>query len=161
MTHTKTNIIQSNEYYPFGLQTSRSWTRENNKNNFLYNEGSELNTSSGWYETFFRGYDPALGRFMQIDPLATASASWSSYHYGKNDPVNFNDPQGDRDRPTRDERNPVWVEGGAMSPGYGYPGYSGPSPSDWVSQVQSLASGSMNYESFIQWSLAENGTKSG
>src|SRR5688572_31953718 len=70
VTHTKTNVIQYNEYYPFGLQASTSWTRENNKNDFLYNAGSELNTNSGWYETFFRGYDATLGRFMQVDPLA-------------------------------------------------------------------------------------------
>src|SRR6185369_16537199 len=28
VTHTKTNILQYNEYYPFGLQASTSWTRE-------------------------------------------------------------------------------------------------------------------------------------
>ncbi|WP_254166293.1 hypothetical protein [Chryseosolibacter histidini] len=49
ITHTPTNIIQYNEYYPFGLQVATSWTRENNKNDYLYNEGSELNATSGWY----------------------------------------------------------------------------------------------------------------
>ena len=52
VTHTKTNIVQYNEYYPFGLRTSTSWTREDSKNDFLYNAGSELNATSGWYETF-------------------------------------------------------------------------------------------------------------
>jgi RHS repeat-associated protein len=70
VTQTKSNVIQYNEYYPFGLQTSTSWTRDNSKNDFLYNAGSELNASSGWYETMFRGYDPAIGRFLQVDPLA-------------------------------------------------------------------------------------------
>jgi hypothetical protein len=28
ITHTPSNVIQYNEYYPFGLQTSASWTRE-------------------------------------------------------------------------------------------------------------------------------------
>lgn len=94
VTHTKTNVIQYNEYYPFGLQASTSWTRENNRNDYLYNQGNELNQNSGWYETFFRGYDPTLGRFLQVDPLATMYASYSGYNYALNDPVLMNDPAG-------------------------------------------------------------------
>jgi hypothetical protein len=41
VTHTKSNLIQGNEYYPYGLQTATSWTRESNVgNNFLYNGGT-------------------------------------------------------------------------------------------------------------------------
>jgi len=94
MTYTPTNVIQYNEYYPFGLQTSTSWTRTSSKNNFLYNDGSELNSNSGWYETFFRGYDAALGRFHQTDPLASSFASHSPYHYAYNNPISTNDPMG-------------------------------------------------------------------
>jgi RHS repeat-associated protein len=95
IAHTKTNVIQYNEYYPFGLQASTSWTRENaTENNFLYNEGSELNKTSGWYETMFRNYDPAIGRFTGIDPKATKYASISGYHYSGNNPIMFSDPTG-------------------------------------------------------------------
>ncbi|MBX2966555.1 MAG: hypothetical protein KF845_10445 [Cyclobacteriaceae bacterium] len=39
VTHTKSNVIQYNEYYPFGLQTNTNWTRENTYGNaYLYNE---------------------------------------------------------------------------------------------------------------------------
>lgn len=95
VTHTKGNILQYNEYYPFGLQTNSSWTREGNKNDFLYNAGNELNATSGWYETFFRGYDATLGKFLQTDPKADKYGSWSPYNYGFNDPVYWNDPYGD------------------------------------------------------------------
>jgi RHS repeat-associated protein len=95
VTHTPTNVIQYNEYYPFGLQTSNSWTREDQSNNFLYNAGNELNENSGWYETFFRGYDPTLGRFNQVDPMAFVASSHTPYNYGYNDPVYYNDPNGD------------------------------------------------------------------
>jgi len=61
----------------------------------LYNGGSELNQNSGWYETFFRGYDPTLGRFNQVDPLAHASSSHTPYNFAFNDPVVYNDPNGD------------------------------------------------------------------
>lgn len=68
ITHTPTNVIKYNEYYPFGLQTSTSWTRENTKdNNYLYNAANEINKTSGWYEMCYRGYDPAIGRMLQVD----------------------------------------------------------------------------------------------
>lgn len=94
MTYTPTNIVQYNEYYPFGLQASTSWTRESNTNNFLYNEGSELNAEAGWYETMFRGYDASLGRFMQVDPLAHLTHAMSSYQYADGSPILLNDPLG-------------------------------------------------------------------
>ncbi len=74
ITHTPTNVVQYNDYYPFGLQTSSSWTRENTENNYLYNDANELNPMTGWYETFYRGYDPALGRFQQVDPKSKSTA---------------------------------------------------------------------------------------
>lgn len=95
VTHTKTNVIQYNEYYSFGLQTSTSWTRDNAKdNNFLYNAANELNKTSGWYEMFYRGYDPAIGRMLQVDPYATMYASHTTYNYAVNNPVMVNDPSG-------------------------------------------------------------------
>jgi RHS repeat-associated protein len=92
--HTKTNVIQYNEYYPFGLSASTSWLRENNSNNFLYNESSELNRTTGWYDLPFRNYDAALGRFMQVDVLALRFPSLSMYNYALNNPVSYNDPTG-------------------------------------------------------------------
>ena len=94
ITHTKTPVLQYNEYYPFGLQTANSWTREGTTNDFLYNAGTELNATSGYYETPFRSYDAALGRFMQVDALAPSYGSQTPYNYANNDPVYFSDPTG-------------------------------------------------------------------
>jgi RHS repeat-associated protein len=70
MTHTKSNVIQYNEYYPFGLQTANSWTREGAVDNkFLYNGGTELNSTTQLYDLFYRNYDPVLGRMNQVDPV--------------------------------------------------------------------------------------------
>jgi RHS repeat-associated protein len=86
---------KSYKYYPFGMQTANSWTRENTTgNNYLYNAGAELNQTANIYETFFRGYDPALGRMMQIDPKASKYSSLTPYNYAFNDPVYWNDPFG-------------------------------------------------------------------
>ena len=60
VTQTPSNVIQYNEYYPFGLQTANSWTRDNSSNNFLANGGTELNTTTGLYDLHYRNYDAAL-----------------------------------------------------------------------------------------------------
>jgi RHS repeat-associated protein len=87
--------VQYNEYYPFGMQTASSWTRENAvKNDFLYNGGTELNTTSGLYDLHFRNYDPVLGRMWGVDPAAAKYSSVSPYNYAFNDPVGLNDPSG-------------------------------------------------------------------
>lgn len=95
MTLTKGNVIQYNEYYPFGLQTANSWTRENTTgNNFLGNGGTELNQTSQLYDLDYRNYDPVLGRMNGVDPMATKYASVSPYNFAFNDPVTLNDPSG-------------------------------------------------------------------
>jgi RHS repeat-associated protein len=85
-----------NEYYPFGLQTANSWTRENTTgNNFLANGGTELNTTTGLMDLHYRNYDPALGRMNQVDPVASKYASQTPYNYAFNAPTVMNDPMGD------------------------------------------------------------------
>jgi tRNA A-37 threonylcarbamoyl transferase component Bud32 len=70
MTLTKSNIIQYNEYYPFGLPTANSWTREGAVDNrFLNNGGTELNSTTQVYDLFYRNYNPVLGRMNQVDPV--------------------------------------------------------------------------------------------
>ena len=95
VTHTKNNLIQYNEYYPFGMQTATSWTRENNTgNNFLANGGTELNSTSSLYDLQYRNYDPILGRMNQVDPKAAKYGSQTPYNFAFNDPVYWNDPMG-------------------------------------------------------------------
>jgi RHS repeat-associated protein len=95
VTYKKSQVVQSNTYYAFGMQTSESWTRTDTQpNKYLYNGGSELNNVTGNYEMFFREYDPALGRMNAIDPMASKYASLTPYNYSFNDPVTFNDPSG-------------------------------------------------------------------
>jgi RHS repeat-associated protein len=95
MTHTMGNVIQYNEYYPFGLQTANSWTRENTTgNNFLGNGGTEMNATSSLYDLAFRNYDPVLCRMNAVDPMASKYASLTPYNFSFNDPMTFNDPSG-------------------------------------------------------------------
>jgi RHS repeat-associated protein len=95
VTHTKSRIVKYNEYYPFGLQTANSWTREGAVDNkFLNNGGTELNPTTGWYDLAFRNYDPVLGRMHGVDPMASKYASLTPYNYSFNNPVSFTDPNG-------------------------------------------------------------------
>ena len=56
----------------------------------------ELNEELGleWYDFNARNYDPALGRWMNIDPLADSYHSWSPYNFVYNSPLKFIDPTG-------------------------------------------------------------------
>ena len=47
-----------------------------------------------WLDFSARNYDPALGRWMNIDPLADAQYEYSPYHYTYNNPILYNDPTG-------------------------------------------------------------------
>jgi RHS repeat-associated protein len=84
------------DYYPFGL-TFNSYKRENSvQNKHLFNGGSELQTdlNLGWYSTLFRIYDPAIGRFLQIDPLTDFFSGITPYNFAENNPVLYGDPSG-------------------------------------------------------------------
>ena len=95
VTLNETNIVQKNSYYPFGLQHDNSWSRAGRENKYQFNAASELNEETGNYETYFRQYDPAIGRFMGIDILASSFSSLTPYQFANNDPIYYNDPNGD------------------------------------------------------------------
>ena len=59
----------------------------------MYN-GKELQEETGWYDYHARKYDPALGRWHAIDPMAHMYYSFSPYNYTLNNPVLFVDPDG-------------------------------------------------------------------
>ncbi|GAB5398558.1 MAG: hypothetical protein Aureis2KO_01430 [Aureisphaera sp.] len=93
-------IIEESNYYPFGLEQKGYNTTISSNGNTLaqkykYN-GKELNEELGmeWYDFGARNYDPALGRWMNIDPLAEQMRRHSPYNYAFNNPIYFLDPDG-------------------------------------------------------------------
>jgi RHS repeat-associated protein len=94
--HVKGAIVQTDDYYPFGL-TYNSYSRESSMpNRYLFNKGSEFQTdlSINLYFTPFRLYDPAIGRFTQIDPMADFFTGINPYSFAFDNPILFGDPDG-------------------------------------------------------------------
>lgn len=93
-------IRQENSYYAFGLVMPNSVVNTPTQpNRQLYNGGSEWQNDYGnlpdYYQTFYRNYDAALGRFVAVDPMAESAESLTTYNYSGNNPIMFNDPLGD------------------------------------------------------------------
>ncbi|WP_407518022.1 RHS repeat domain-containing protein, partial [Elizabethkingia anophelis] len=87
-------IIEENNYYPFGLkhQGYNSSSLANNAYQYKYN-GKELQ-ETGMYDYGARMYMPELGRWGVVDPLAEKMRRHSPYNYAFNNPIRFIDPDG-------------------------------------------------------------------
>ena len=98
--NSSTEIIEESNYYPFGLRHKGyndviSANGNSLAQKFKYN-GKELNDelSLDWYHFGARNYDAALGRWMNLDPLAEKMRRHSPYNYAFNNPLRYIDPDG-------------------------------------------------------------------
>src|SRR5690606_961675 len=100
MVEPASEILEENNYYPFGLKhqgyndianSCRSEEAEAYK--FLnkeYEDSFALNVT----ETDYRHYDSALGRFNVMDALSELAYDFAPYRYGFNNPVFWSDASG-------------------------------------------------------------------
>lgn len=148
VTHTKTNVIQYNEFYNHGSPNANSWTRQNaTGNNFLGNGGTELNSTSQLYDLDYRNYDPVLGRMNGVDPMASKYSSLSPYNFAFNDPVYWTDVSGADPNPGEPDfvKRPnlgYYIEGNNLNKVY-----RGGSMTNMFEQGWSVGSGSLSYGS--------------
>ncbi|RKS97292.1 DUF6443 domain-containing protein [Chryseobacterium defluvii] len=90
-------VVDSNDYYPFGMSFIRNAEEESyfgagSYKNYKYN-GKELQ-ETGMYDYGARFYMPDIGRWGVMDPLAEMMRRHSPYNYVFNNPINFVDPDG-------------------------------------------------------------------
>ena len=56
--------------------------------------GQVFDGQAGLHYNYFRDFDPAVGRYIESDPIGLAGGSYSTYAYAGNLPVLFVDPSG-------------------------------------------------------------------
>jgi RHS repeat-associated protein len=90
-------VLEEAHYYPFGLAMEGPWMNDAAALDTRYKfNGIEriqdfgLNVDMAMY----RAYDPAIGRWWQIDPMAAMAPEQTPYRFGFNNPMNFSDPFG-------------------------------------------------------------------
>ncbi|MEZ4909184.1 MAG: RHS repeat-associated core domain-containing protein [Saprospiraceae bacterium] len=84
--------IQHIEYTAFG-ETFADWRTKTYDTPYRFT-GKEQDSETGLYYYGARYYDPRLGRFLSVDPLAEKYGAWSPYAYTFDNPMKFNDPTG-------------------------------------------------------------------
>ena len=80
-------IVEEKNYYPFGLE-HKGYNNDVNgtENNYQTYQGQEISKELGYnmLEFKYRHYDPAIARFVAIDPLADTYVYNSTYAFQEN-----------------------------------------------------------------------------
>ncbi len=103
-----TEIVEESNYYPFGLKHKGYNFNVSSLGNGVAQRwkfgGKEYQDELdlAWYDVSARNYDPALGRWMNLDPLAEQMRRHSPYNYAFDNPIYFMDPDGMMPCPTGD-----------------------------------------------------------
>jgi RHS repeat-associated protein len=89
VTDASGGLADQESFFPYGRTSDRRADLE--RPGFL---DADRDPTTGLYLTGPRAYDPAVGRFLQPDPLATDQPDWSPYAYGLASPMRFTDASG-------------------------------------------------------------------
>ncbi len=91
LTDAKGEITQFVAYMPFG----ESFMEQHGKYDSPYKfNGKEMDSETGLCYYGARFYDPAIARWMSVDPLAEKGRRWSPYVYCFDNPIRLIDPDG-------------------------------------------------------------------
>jgi RHS repeat-associated protein len=89
LTNAGQAVVWDASYQPFGQTT----LLVNTITQPLRFPGQYFDAETGLHQNWHRDYDPALGRYLQSDPIGLAGGL-STYAYSGSNPVNFVDPTG-------------------------------------------------------------------
>jgi RHS repeat-associated protein len=95
VTHTKNPVIETSDYYPFGL-VFNNYARENSVPNRKKFQGQEHIDDLGlnWDSFKWRNYQPEIGRFFNVDPLAEKYVHNGTYAFAENKVITFRELEG-------------------------------------------------------------------
>ncbi|MBW1705761.1 MAG: hypothetical protein JRJ86_11430 [Deltaproteobacteria bacterium] len=95
VTDVRGRAVSSCEYTPFGKPL---YEKSEALSDGVIFAGRPYDSDIGCYYMRARFYSPTLKRFLTRDPmegLSTMPLTWHPYLYAMNNPVNFNDPEGE------------------------------------------------------------------
>ncbi|MEO1253298.1 MAG: DUF6443 domain-containing protein [Bacteroidota bacterium] len=80
----KTNVVSTQDYYPFGLQFNEYKRTASIKNFMNTFQDQEYEEETGWVKFKWRNHQPDIGRFFNVDPLAEDYYYNSPYAFSEN-----------------------------------------------------------------------------
>ena len=110
VNHKSGPVLEVTNFRAYGSEIATLGEKAYGKtaNAYRYNgkelQSKEFSDGSGIdeYDYGARHYDPLIGRWMVVDPMAETSRRWSVYNYGNCSPLNFIDPDGMRSQMIQD-----------------------------------------------------------
>ncbi|WP_339625733.1 RHS repeat-associated core domain-containing protein, partial [uncultured Winogradskyella sp.] len=96
LTQIDLEILEENNYYPFGLK-HKGYNNVINGTDHKYGfQEQEENEELGlnWISFKWRNHDPAIGRFMNIDPLTEDYMDWGPYVFSGNRVIDSRELEG-------------------------------------------------------------------
>ena len=89
-------VVETNDYYPFGSRWNTTSSLTDQTNRFRYNSKEEqFRFGTPYIDYGARQYDPVLGRWFAQDPLSEKYYSISPYAFCAGNPVKYLDPDGE------------------------------------------------------------------
>lgn len=95
MKYSLAEILSTSDYYPFGMQMpGRVFNSQSTRYGFNGKENDREWGTSLIQNYGFRLYNPALGKFLSVDPLMANFPWWTPYQFAGNTPIQALDLDG-------------------------------------------------------------------
>jgi RHS repeat-associated protein len=88
--HYIAEVLSQNDYYPFGMQMPGRKYAANGSYRYGFNgkeNDNEVKGEGNQQDYGMRIYDPRLGKFLSVDPIARQYPRYSPYHFAGNNPI--------------------------------------------------------------------------
>ena len=89
-------VVETNDYYPFGSRWDVATSLRDDSNRFRYNSKEEqIRFGTPYIDYGARQYDPIIGRWFAQDPLSEKYYGISPYAFCGNNPIRYEDVDGE------------------------------------------------------------------